>query len=803
MSRSLPRSFSVATAAVVAATICVAPSSLSAQQASPLQKSDVVRLLTGSTYTKGEIASIIAGSCLTFSPTSKDLVDFRTLGADDGIIEAIETCDTAASVEITPSRTSLAASVRSSVRIDVRVTRNSRPVSEFALALRGSGRIPGGAAGDLSATTDADGRASFTVPTGTAVAAYRLAIAPAAGDPAAARTVSLSVTAARAASVSLQPGRLALAAGASSATVTAKVTDEFGNPVTGASVGLRAARSGSDALVAAGTTDGAGEVRLRVDATRVGGSRELEVVVDAIVLGALAVTVTAPSPENSAFVAGTEQRAERGAVLPERLVFELRDANGDPVSGAAVAFTVTNGEVDVARGVTDERGRISVAVTIGSEDGPTVVTAAVGSLDKRVVFEPLPEPVAPDTAQARQLAGAADLLASGQYAAAYEAYEAILADDPSQIDALVGSGQSLAAQGREAEAATRFREALRLSPSRRDAQRGLAFALLESGNPGGALTWFEITVRQTPNDVALWVGLARSRAAVGQAMGAKTAYERALQLDPGNRAAERGLAALDLPRLPLLELAFLGGYTTENGRSVGPRMAQAVVWPVPSFRLWFRFDNFLSIDNPAFVRGGDDVEGFYGGAGLEWGEASRYATSLEVGRRNWPPEPTTTQTTWQLEQSAKFRGGRGNVIATVGGYFGHFFDQDDWMAWAKVGVPASRSLLIEPQIYYGNTASTNIRETGRAQEKEGRFVLWAKYGSAGGLQVEPGFGVGSVSSDLSDEFSGTLVEGLLLARAPVARAGHLELFFRYQSVPGTDPFATVALGFDLTLPRSN
>ena len=53
-----------------------------AQEAVPLHKGDLVRFLTGSTYSKPEIAAIVRRACLAFGPTTRDYQDFRGLGAD-------------------------------------------------------------------------------------------------------------------------------------------------------------------------------------------------------------------------------------------------------------------------------------------------------------------------------------------------------------------------------------------------------------------------------------------------------------------------------------------------------------------------------------------------------------------------------------------------------------------------------------------------------------------------------------------------------------------------------------------------
>lgn len=63
-----------------------------AQAAGSIQKSDMVRLLTGGAHTQSEIAALVDGRCLSFQPTERDIQDFRSLGAGSEVVGAIERC---------------------------------------------------------------------------------------------------------------------------------------------------------------------------------------------------------------------------------------------------------------------------------------------------------------------------------------------------------------------------------------------------------------------------------------------------------------------------------------------------------------------------------------------------------------------------------------------------------------------------------------------------------------------------------------------------------------------------------------
>lgn len=91
MSR-LRRSDVVLILALAVAGTSVPLGSATGQEASPLVKSEVIRLLVDDAYTAGERQEIVRRNCLTFSPTESDLADFRRLGASDRLLEILREC---------------------------------------------------------------------------------------------------------------------------------------------------------------------------------------------------------------------------------------------------------------------------------------------------------------------------------------------------------------------------------------------------------------------------------------------------------------------------------------------------------------------------------------------------------------------------------------------------------------------------------------------------------------------------------------------------------------------------------------
>ena len=85
-------------------------------------------------------------------------------------------------------------------------------------------------------------------------------------------------------------------------------------------------------------------------------------------------------------------------------------------------------------------------------------------------------------------------------------------------------------------------------------------------------------------------------------------------------------------------------------------------------------------------------------------------------------------------------------------------------------------------------------ETGRHADKDGRAYLGVAWENEKGFAVQPLVGVGSVSSDRSDELSGALLDLLLEGAIPLGRSAGIRLFVRHQRPPGSDAFTVIALG---------
>ena len=93
--------------AVALLLLAAAPAYPQVRADAPLRKTDLVRLLSGGTLGRDDLAALIQRSCLSFTPTSKDRADLLALGADPLVLREIDRCVrrvvTAGVSEVTPS----------------------------------------------------------------------------------------------------------------------------------------------------------------------------------------------------------------------------------------------------------------------------------------------------------------------------------------------------------------------------------------------------------------------------------------------------------------------------------------------------------------------------------------------------------------------------------------------------------------------------------------------------------------------------------------------------------------------------
>ncbi|MFQ5529491.1 MAG: tetratricopeptide repeat protein, partial [Gemmatimonadota bacterium] len=324
---------------------------------------------------------------------------------------------------------------------------------------------------------------------------------------------------------------------------------------------------------------------------------------------------------------------------------------------------------------------------------------------------------------------------------------------------------------------------------------------LALGNAAGAIAAYGEVIDIEPETLDAWIGLGRARALAGQRDEALFAFDQALLIDPRDAAALEGRAA-NAPRRTVFELDVWGGKTEDNGRDAGIRNAEARIYPTENVEIHLTFDNALNLRHPFLTRGGDDLKGYYGGVGLRWGAESQFTSSFEFGKREEPPvilgDIGTNQNSFTLTQDVRLNNGSG---VSFGGWYGRWFDQDDWAGFAEGRFTTRSGLMIIPSVSYGDHAGSNIsgvvQSSLRAKEKEFRGGIRIRYESPSGWGVEPGIAAGGVTSD-TPALDGSLFDATARVWATLGQA-RIQGYVRRQSPPGTPSFWTVALGLGFSM----
>ena len=439
-------------ALVLLAVVALVPVALEAQQGegggegSKLRKSDLVRVLTGTTYSKTEIASMVRRTCLAFVPTSRDRQDLRELGATQAIFDQIALCVRKGNrpdaptpapprpVELLVVDRAASAPSGTIAYITVEVRRGSTPVSGKQLVVRGATAIPGGARSDPTALTGSDGQAVLAVPAGTRAGSYRLTVTTMDGSAFLGNgDLTLTTLPAGNTLATISPRSISLGRGSSATpTINVDLTDPFGNPVASSQVQLRPSTARPGLAAQTGTTNDSGTVSFRINAAALRSGDSLIVSSDDRTLGVVGVSATAE-------VASQLVEAARLA------------AAGDPAAEAAydsaLAVDPSNADALMGRGYLRSR--------------------------------------------------------AGRYDEAQSDFEAAAkSSSGSRVVALTALGYNAARRGDYPGAAEHFQAALQARPNDAAAATGLAYAELWQADPHQAGRRSEITNAVVPPDYA-------------------------------------------------------------------------------------------------------------------------------------------------------------------------------------------------------------------------------------------------------------------------------------------------------------
>jgi hypothetical protein len=382
-----------------------APALAPAQAPRPLDKIEVIRLLTNPLFAPSEIADVVRRSCVAFRPTERDWADLRSAGASGEVIATVAACTTrrtetpaappaearavAAVLTAVAVTSELVVNAGATSSVRVFVHRGGVPQRRIVVTLRGSTAV--GLQRDATATTNDSGVVAFPLPPVVQPGTHRFEVVGSGGSAFPGRpTVTLTIRAG-------EPGRLRVtpdyvASIENGVTIVATVTDSLGNPLgrepveltsgVGAPVSVPTDSVGRASFVlAAGALPRGGALQLRV---RRLAAIEIPVADVAGLSGAL-TGFLAPGAAN--------RRARVGSAPSEPLVFRARTVQGGPPLGHVVRFRAVNARVKPDSAVLDSTGRVPLDVVFGARAGEALVFATIDSVEKLVSYQVEPGPL--------------------------------------------------------------------------------------------------------------------------------------------------------------------------------------------------------------------------------------------------------------------------------------------------------------------------------------------------------------------------------------------------------------------------
>ena len=384
----------------------------------------------------------------------------------------------------------------------------------------------------------------------------------------------------------------------------------------------------------------------------------------------------------------------------------------------------------------------------------------------------------------------------GQHDEAQEQFNRVLDQQPSNLEALSGLGYDYAWSGQYDKAEKTFNNALSLAPENLGVHKGLAFTYLWSKQYEKSLAIFDRLGEENPVDAEIQAARGQALLALDDDEAAAAAFSMALELDAGREDAKNGLKTIEQraieqeitgqnPRTGEGDTAFdisaWYGNTSDGGGS-GLREIILGYKLSSDYRLWFRFDDSLSLDNPALARSGEKVETFY--LGLQTRIGTDWSGVFEIGHRDLPDNAD--------QQIYKFEGIKTQSSRSY--KFGvqlspHSEDYTDKLVFASTGYPLNTSWKLEPVLY--------LSSSGAIHDKEIRAVLFAEYMAPERWSIGLGAGLGRISSDNAATEGDVSTANALFSYA-INQKTRVNLAARYEDSP-TNSFSTLLAGLTVQL----
>lgn len=371
-----------------------------------------------------------------------------------------------------------------------------------------------------------------------------------------------------------------------------------------------------------------------------------------------------------------------------------------------------------------------------------------------------------------------------QHDQAREKFEAVLAINPDNAEALVGKGYNLAWAGQYAAAKYPFQALERLQPGNAEARKGLGYVYLWQGNGLVAIDYFEKLILEYPKEIEYYIALAQSYLVESKIKKARVALQSALQIDSTNRIANELLENSYGIAAPL-ELDIWTGYSkTGDVGSFNLRTVQLTGQVAKKLRMFLKYDNSLTLDLASLVRSNQEAQAFSLGAVIPW--SGRLTSRFEYGTRILPDN--VTQQIFSTEQVYFLS----NLSFKGGGFFGMSTKMpNEWLAYGSVRVPVSKGYAIEPYYFYSRVEN--------APRPENRFLLNNQFRTAKGYELNIGALYGKAGVDRDAE-TDNIFGGYATVLLPFSQTVWGQLSFRWEKAP-YDELMAAAFGIKLRLER--
>ena len=369
----------------------------------------------------------------------------------------------------------------------------------------------------------------------------------------------------------------------------------------------------------------------------------------------------------------------------------------------------------------------------------------------------------------------------GDYAAAETTYDEVLARDPDNLEALRGQGYARAWAGQYEGAIYAFERALAVAPGDAGSRKGMAYVYLWSAEHARAEDAFSALADDYPGDTEILTALGQAQLERGENRDAVESFKLALATDPTWDAALRGRrAAWDAT--PMFEASAWYGSTSNAGS--GLRMVELAWWASEATRLSVRYDDSLSLDNPALARSGETAQTYL--AGVTHRIGSRWNVTADAGFRQLPDGD---QNLYRGELSWNHELAR----ITLGSQLGdHDLGYNDTLNYVGVGIPIGSRWRVE-STYYSS-------ETGPESDDEWRAIVNTEYRADSGWSLLVGGGIGRVET-IAGAGEDDVEVAHAIAFVPVFGYHRINLTLRREQVAG-ESYNIAMLGFTYRFARN-